>query len=421
MDRRTDNVVDIQRSNERFFPRDSRLRVGEEPALASHLVTARALYSHHGIYVGNRRVIHYAGPSHGLCRGPVEDVSLEYFAHGRGIRVRHDRPRFDRREVVARARSRLGERSYRILTNNCEHFCEWCLNGASRSTQVERLLSGARRFACALLGTLGLAAGTPTFADPASQLAARVVGEGPTTIVLVAGLGDTQDVWADVQPLIAANCARTFAYTRAGYEGSAPANGPRDAASAVAELRAELQRREIPPPYVLVGHSLGGLYMQYFAREFANEVSGLLLVDSTHWNEQLPSTLGATSAYQPQMMFLYISLIMRRELADSALAGEQVHASPPAGDLPTIVLSRTGSLRGETPDSRLQAARLQREIAADFPAAVHVRVEGSGHYIQRDRPDVVINSARELAGCSPAVAPLATREARQSLNVTRAP
>jgi hypothetical protein len=99
----------------------------------------------------------------------VEDVSLEYFAHGRAIRVRHDRPRFDRHEVVARARSRLGERSYRILTNNCEHFCEWCLNGASRSTQVERWLSGARRFACALLGTVGLAVGTPTFADPASH------------------------------------------------------------------------------------------------------------------------------------------------------------------------------------------------------------------------------------------------------------
>ena len=186
MDRRTDNAVGIQRSNERFFSRDSLLRVGEEPALGSHLVTARTLYSHHGIYVGNGRVIHYAGPSHGLCRGPVEDVSLEYFAHGRGIRVRHDRPRFDRREVVARARSRLGERSYRILTNNCEHFCEWCLNGASRSSQVERWLSGARRFACALLGTLGLAAGTPTFADPASQLAAgfpaavhvRVEGSG---------------------------------------------------------------------------------------------------------------------------------------------------------------------------------------------------------------------------------------------------
>jgi hypothetical protein len=208
MDRRTDNAFGIQRTNERFASRGSLLRVGEEPALACHLVTTRTLYSHHGIYVGNGRVIHYAGLSHGLRRGPVEDVSLEYFAHGRSIRVRDDRPCFDRREVVARARSRLGERSYRILTNNCEHFCEWCLKGASRSTQVEQLVSGARRFGCALLGTLGLAAGTPTFADAASQHASRVEGEGPATIVLVAGLGDTHDVWVDVHPLIATNCAR---------------------------------------------------------------------------------------------------------------------------------------------------------------------------------------------------------------------
>ena len=174
MNRRIDNAANIQRSNERFFSRDSLVPLGAEPALASHLVTARTLYSHHGIYVGNGRVIHYAGTSHELRRGPVEEVSLEHFAHGHGIRVRHDRPRFDRREVLARARSRLGECNYRILTNNCEHFCEWCLSGASRSSQVERFLSGARRFACALLGTLGLAAGTPSFADSAGEHAARV-------------------------------------------------------------------------------------------------------------------------------------------------------------------------------------------------------------------------------------------------------
>ena len=176
MDRRNNNAVRIQRSNERLFSRDSLLRDGEEPALASHLVTARALYTHHGIYVGNGRVIHYSGPSHGLRRGPVEVVSLEYFAHGRGIRLRHDQPRFDRREVVARARSRLGERRYRLLTNNCEHFCEWCLNGASRSNQVERWVSGARRFTCALLASLGLAAPTPPLADPAGHHAAGLEG-----------------------------------------------------------------------------------------------------------------------------------------------------------------------------------------------------------------------------------------------------
>jgi hypothetical protein len=69
----------------------------------------------------------------------VEEVSLEHFAHGRDIRIRHETPMFDRSEVVARARSRLGERRYRLLTNNCEHFCCWALRDENCSTQVERL------------------------------------------------------------------------------------------------------------------------------------------------------------------------------------------------------------------------------------------------------------------------------------------
>jgi pimeloyl-ACP methyl ester carboxylesterase len=220
--------------------------------------------------------------------------------------------------------------------------------------------------------------------------------------VLVSGLGDTLDVWAGVQPAMATHCARTFAYTRAGYDGSPPASGPRDAAAIIAELRGELKRRQITPPYVLVGHSLGALYVQYFAREFPRDVRGVLLVDSTHWNQQLPSTLGMPFTSAPQSAFIYMPLIVRRELADSVSAGEEVHASPPAGDIPTIVLSRTKPLRGETADDTLLAASLQQEIAADFPAAVLVNVEGSGHYIQRDQPTVVINSARQLAGCAPA-------------------
>jgi hypothetical protein len=118
---------------------DSLLRAGQEPPLASHLVTPRRLYSHHGIYVGDGRVIHYAGLAHGWRRGPVEEVSLESFAHGCDIRVRNERAHFERSAVVARARSRLGERSYRVLTNNCEHFCAWALLDESRSAQIEGL------------------------------------------------------------------------------------------------------------------------------------------------------------------------------------------------------------------------------------------------------------------------------------------
>ena len=229
----------------------------------------------------------------------------------------------------------------------------------------------------------------------------RIEGQGTLTVVLEAGLGDTLEVWNNVQPLIAESCTRTIAYTRAGYPGSDAASGPRDAATIVAELRTELKRRGIYPPYVLVGHSLGGLYMQYFARHYPDEIRGLLLLDSTHWNQQLRLGPGTPDAFGRRSTVLFMPWIMRRELLDSSSAGEQVHVSPHARVVPTIVLSRTLGLNGETPDSQRQAETLQGEIAADFPTARHVRVSDSGHYIQRDRPDVVIDAARELAGCAP--------------------
>lgn len=124
----------------------------DTPPLAAHLVTARRGYTHHGIYVGDGRVVHYAGLSRSWRSGPVEEVSLAEFACGREIRVRTcDNPQFEPGEVVARARSRLGEDRYQILANNCEHFCEWCLRGRNRSSQVEHLRSKPRLVALAVV------------------------------------------------------------------------------------------------------------------------------------------------------------------------------------------------------------------------------------------------------------------------------
>ena len=122
------------------------LLVGEqEPPLGSHLVTPRRGYLHHGIYVGARKVVHYSGLAHGLRRGPVEEVPFAHFARGQRVWVRSDAPSdFDVREVISRARSRVGEDRYRLLTNNCEHFCEWCLCGTARSFQVEAWLARLR-------------------------------------------------------------------------------------------------------------------------------------------------------------------------------------------------------------------------------------------------------------------------------------
>ncbi len=263
------------------------------------------------------------------------------------------------------------------------------------------------RFLVPILLVAGLFA-TAAEAVPTDGLnhQARIEGHGMRTVILEAGLGDTLDIWKDIQPRIADHCARTLAYTRAGYLGSDPADdGPRDSATIVAELRAELRKRNILPPYVLVGHSLGGLYMQYFARNFPNDVVGLVLVDSTHWNQHMEIDPAANSAYtKGREVTLFMPWIMRREFKDSVNAGEQVHASPAADFVPTIVLSSTMGPKGETPTARAAAARMQDEIAEDFPASQHVRVDGAGHYIQRDRPEVVIDAARQLAGCGPPAA-----------------
>ena len=122
------------------------LVAGREPTLGSHVVTPRRGYLHHGIYVGDGKVVHYSGLAYGLRRGPVEEVSLARFTRGRPVWVRRRAlTHFDRREVVCRARSRIGEDRYRLFTNNCEHLCEWCLRGEPRSLQVEALLDLPKR------------------------------------------------------------------------------------------------------------------------------------------------------------------------------------------------------------------------------------------------------------------------------------
>lgn len=121
--------------------RDRMLAGSEEPAIGAHLITRRVCYVHHGIYLGGGKVIHCGAVSCFVPRGPVEEVSLRNFRRGRAIAVRGGVPaKYAAREVVDRARSRLGEDRYRLLTNNCEHFCEWCLRGEQRSYQVERLM-----------------------------------------------------------------------------------------------------------------------------------------------------------------------------------------------------------------------------------------------------------------------------------------
>ena len=126
--------------------RDRFLDTGQEQPLGTHIVTPRRGYTHHGIYVGRGKVVQYAGLTRGLRPGPVEEVVLTQFAQGYPIWVRlEESPWFDGDEVVHRARSRVGEDRYDLLTNNCEHFCEWCVCGEHRSYQVGEWVSRTLR------------------------------------------------------------------------------------------------------------------------------------------------------------------------------------------------------------------------------------------------------------------------------------
>lgn len=120
--------------------------LGGEWVPGTPLIAMRRGYRHHGIYAGSGRVIHYAG-LYRYRRGCIEEVSVEDFSENRPLHVGPPPDEERGLTIVRRARSRLGECRYDLLKNNCEHFCNWCLRGESRSPQIESLTRPVRALA----------------------------------------------------------------------------------------------------------------------------------------------------------------------------------------------------------------------------------------------------------------------------------
>jgi pimeloyl-ACP methyl ester carboxylesterase len=106
-------------------------------------------------------------------------------------------------------------------------------------------------------------------------------GQGSPTVVLDAALGASSISWTLVQREVAA-LTRVCSYDRAGFGWSDLGPMPRAAGRIADELRVLLERGGVPPPFLLVGHSFGGLVMRIFARRHRDEVAGLVLVDPAH-------------------------------------------------------------------------------------------------------------------------------------------
>ncbi|MBJ9372539.1 MULTISPECIES: lecithin retinol acyltransferase family protein [Acinetobacter] len=111
-------------------------------SIGAHLIVKHFGYSHHGIYAGRGRVIHYSGFAHFFKKRPIEMTSLEKFSHGKTIHIRlYEQPKFSGRHVVRRMRSRMHENSYHLIINNCEHLCSWAITGVESSPQVVKMMN----------------------------------------------------------------------------------------------------------------------------------------------------------------------------------------------------------------------------------------------------------------------------------------
>ncbi len=110
--------------------------------LGTHLIVKHFGYSHHGIYAGKGRVIHYSGFAHFFKKQPIEMTSIDKFSRDRKIIVRiYERPKFKGRIVVRRMRSRMHENNYHLIINNCEHLCSWAITGIESSPQVVKMMN----------------------------------------------------------------------------------------------------------------------------------------------------------------------------------------------------------------------------------------------------------------------------------------
>lgn len=225
---------------------------------------------------------------------------------------------------------------------------------------------------------------TPT-PDPTSDRAIEIVesGAGAATVVFESGLGADWSPWSLVTSEVGAR-ARTFAYSRPGYGQSEPSPDPRDAAHIVEDLRTLLTRRGFAPPYVLVGHSFGGAYMEFFAKAHPGEVMGVVLVDPRHRDFAAACEQAALAGCTiPAPVLASLPRVQIDEYEAFARTSDEIRALGTFGPYPVRVLTATSHGFAPEVETLWQSmlGSLARE-ATDGDQSVFV---GAGHYLQLER------------------------------------
>lgn len=269
-----------------------------------------------------------------------------------------------------------------------------------------------------------------------------VKGEGAPTLVLESGAGGPHTDWAAVFDELAST-TRVVAYDRAGYGWSDPSSELSPAAI-TADLSDGLDALGIDGPLVLVGHSIGGPYIRHYASTHGDRVAGMVFIDSSHEDQgnRMPPPMvemmrtmtkviragafasrfgllraldaaganpfafeGMSDERRAMSLRSSTSRAYARELGSIPSTLQQTRGvALPQTDTPLLVLSATAQDALEAPpairehfdDFKAAWGEMQVELAQLSTNSRHVPVPEAGHYIQFDRPDVVIDEIRAM-------------------------
>jgi len=254
----------------------------------------------------------------------------------------------------------------------------------------------------------------------------QIVGNGSVTVVLDAGMGDVGLAWRNVISEID-SVATVFSYDRGGLGWSESSPLPRSSGNMVQELHLLLEKAGLNAPYILVGHSLGGLNMQLFAETYPDDVVGLVLVDAEHPNvfKRMPvrssvrrtmfkagmwaAPIGIPRAYlsnkgtvehalrsTTKHQHAYLDeLVMARKRAAA------VNTSPVSfGNLPLTVIARnhpsdSPELR-DAPERTIVWAELQEELSRRSSNGTLIFSGQSQHSIHKFQPEIVANAIKTM-------------------------
>ena len=233
------------------------------------------------------------------------------------------------------------------------------------------------------------------------KLMALVSGSGQYTVVFESGFGNDLSIWRLVQPLVS-EYATTVTYSRAGYPGSEEGPVPRTISQVNLELHNLLAELDLPPPYILVGHSLGGIFVRSFYATYPNEVLGMVLVDSSH-ERQFLSLLELDPDFDPWTEGY--AMLESREGVSEGMRGELIDfleisktgilpAMRTMENLPLYVFT-SGMLLEEdesianSPAGKQVSIDLHSEFMEGVTNGGHIITQQSDHFIQLREPELI--------------------------------